>query len=164
MCFCPEMWEKLSFVFCFCSLGLKTFLSEKSVLFSTVLEITFKILFSLQEKQQKNSAQKKNLHFFVFAFSLNIFFHHFFLCSLLTSPFSLLSFLHSFLISPSHVSSTSFLHRRFCVSSFCFTSLFFSFVHDLIFLFILLLYLFFVHHLRIFCTKKFKNLWSNFST
>ena len=29
MCFCPEMWEKLSFVFCFCSHGLKTFLCEK---------------------------------------------------------------------------------------------------------------------------------------
>ena len=96
--------------------------------------------------------------FSIITFSLVTFsFHPFVHPFLLFSPFSFLSFLHSFFFSPSHVSLTSFLHRRFCVSSFCFTSLFFSFVLDLIFLFTLLLYPFFSSssYLFFFLQKKF---------
>ena len=180
------MWEKHSFVFCFCSLGLKTFCVQKNPFyFSTIFEISFKILFSLHEKPQK-LRQKTFIFlflfspFFCFTFSLNIFFHHFFLGSLFTSLFDFFSFFFFLFSSFFLYSSISvFLLLFFSVSHVSLFLLFIaasvnllfvlphfsslSFVLDLIFLFILLLYLFF-HHLRIFfCPKKIqKFLWSIF--
>ena len=93
--------------------------------------------------------------FSLFTFSFHPFVHPF----LLFSPFSFLSlFLH--LMFP----CSFFLHRRFCVSSFCLTSLFFSlsFVLDLIFLFTLLLYHVLLHLRICFWPKKFKNFCGQF--
>ena len=131
--------------------------------------------------------QPRNLHFlFLFSpFSVSLFFfQHFSLFSIITfsliifsfhpfvhpfllfSPFSLLSFLHSFFISLSHVSLTFFLHRRCCVSSFYFNSFFFSPSLSLLILISLFSYFFsrFLLHLRLcFFQKKIQNyLWSMF--
>ena len=105
--------------------------------------------------------------FSIITFSLIIFsFHPFVHPFLLFSPFSLLSFLHSFFISLSHVSLTFFLHRRCCVSSFYFNSFFFSPSLSLLILISLFSYFFsrFLLHLRLcFFQKKIQNfLWSMF--
>ena len=132
--------------------------------------------------------QTKHLHFlflfrpfFCFTFSSNIFPFSFitfsfiilfisFWCSLLFlfSLFSILSLLLHFRVSAffsvSHVSWSFFLHRRFCESSFCFTSFFFSLFCSWSHFSFHTSSLPFFPHLRIFfCWKKIqKYLWSIF--
>ena len=115
MCFFVVKCGKNSLLFSVSVLLVQEhFWAKKSVLFSTVLEITFKILFSLQEKPQKKTQPKKNIFCFCSAlflfhlFSLNIFFVHFFLSSFCSSLFDFLSFFFSFFTSPSHVSLVFF--------------------------------------------------------
>ena len=181
------MWEKLSFVFCFCSLGFKNISCAKNPFyFSTIFEISFRILFSLHEKPQKKFSHKAFIFLFLFSpffvslcsfqhflsslFSWFTFYISFWfspLFSSLFSPFFLYFSISVFLLlffSVSHVSLSFFLHRGCCVSSFYFNSFFFSpFDLDLIFLFILLLYLFFIISASFFCPKKIqKFLWSIF--
>ena len=125
MCFCREMWEKLSFVFCFCSLGLKTFRVQKiRFIFPLFLKFLLESFSLFMKNHKRNSAIKPSFFCFcsvAFLFHFvpfNIFFHHFFRGSLFPSSFCsslfdfllffLLSFLHSFFISPSPCFSFSF--------------------------------------------------------
>ena len=185
-CSCWKMEQKLSFVFCFCSLGFKNMLRPTKIrfIFHYFWIVCINSSLSLHLKPLKKSA--KNLHFFVSVpYLLRVcfqhfpcFFHHCFLCPLfpfiflfipfcfsllfssLISPFFLYFSISVFLFlffSPSYVSLFFFfLHRRFCVSSFCLSSLFFSlsFVLELIILFILLLYPIFSSSPYCFCPKK----------
>ena len=183
--FCREMWEKHSFVFCFCSLGLKTFCVQKNPFyFSTIFEISFKILFSLHEKPQKNSDKKPS--FFVFVQSLLLF--YFFSQHFLSSLFSWFTFYISFwffllfLFSLFFILSL-FLHLRvspylfflylmfpyFCSSS---PLLWIFFLFYLIFLLSLLCLIsfffsyfftfFFIISVSFFARKKFKNFCGQF--
>ena len=151
--------------FCFWSLGLKNICAWKiRSVFPSHPKLLFPIssLFALNPQQIK----QKNIIFCLCSVSFCFMFFNFFpsflfhcccLCSLSPfiflfisfcfSPFSFLSFHHSFFFtislflflffSVSHVSLSVFLHRRFCVSSFCFNSFFFSsFFFQLLFFFI----------------------------
>ena len=126
-------WNVGKTLFCFLFLFSwfkNIFWAKKSVLFSTVLEITFKILFSLQEKPpKKNSAQKKPSFFvfvqpfFCFTCFLSTFFlsfyHHCFLCSLFPFIFLFISFCFSLLFLFSLFSILSlFLHLSVSPSLF----------------------------------------------
>ena len=172
---CFLSWNVGKTLFCFLFLFSwfkNIFERKKSVLFSTILESTFKILFFSSRKTTKKLRQKNFIFlflfrpFFCFTFSLNIFFYHFFLCSLFTSLFDFLSFFFSFFTSPSHVSLFFFFSIAIFVYLLFvwpqFSSL--SFVLDLIFLFILLLYLFFSSSAYFFARKSSKISVVNFST
>ena len=102
MCFCREMWEKLSFVFCFCSLGLKTFRVQKiRFIFPLFLKFILESFSLFMKNHKRNSAIKPSFFCFcsvAFLFHFvpfNIFFHHFFRGSLFTSLFDFLSFFFS---------------------------------------------------------------------
>ena len=187
MFFCREMWEKLSFVFCFCSLGLKTFRVQKiRFIFPLFLKFLLKSFSLFMKNHRRNSAIKPSFFCFcsvpfLFHFlSFNIFFHHFFLGSLfyisfwfsllfLFSLFFILSLFFHLRVSPFFFLYLMFPCLFFFIAAFVnllfvlphFSSL--SFVLDLIFLFILLLYLFLKNNLRIyFWPKKFKKFGGQF--
>ena len=193
MCFLWWNVGKLSFVFCFCSLGLKNiFEGQNPFYFSTIFEISFKILFSLYFKPQK--IQPKSLHF-LFLFSpffvslflstffpssfITFFFVYFFLSSFCSSLFDFLSFFFNLFSILSF-----FLHLSASLSLFflylMFPHLFFfiaDFVNLLLFYFIVLFsfcsWSHFSFHTTLpffssspylfFCPKKIKNLCVNFS-
>ena len=135
-----ELMEKLSFVFCFCSLVFFFFLRQcarKNPLYFSIIFETVWILFSLHLKAQKKQTKKAFIFcfcpvpflidFFLSTFFPFLLFHHCCLCSLFPFIFLFISTCFALLLF-SLFSPSFFFFQAQCFSSSVFLNLMFPYL------------------------------------